>query len=294
MFATWPIVGKLALQTIPSLALVGLRVTGAALSLLILTRIRGRLQRIKRDDWPLLIVSSLLGLILNQWLFVKCLSLTTAINATLLSTTIPASTFLIGMFLHTERGSWRRLLGLLIAAAGVFYLIGPGKPEFFSRTRFGDLLIVSNSLCYGAYIAVSKSLVKRYDALSVITWIFMVGCIATAPVGAFSLFHVTLRTVPLRVWLEIVYIILLPTAASYFLNAWALASVPPSTVAVYIYLQPLIAFAVAPLILGEAVSRHAIFASLMVFAGVVLVTRRTGRSQSTAQSSEIERPANGI
>ncbi len=54
MFATWPIVGKLALQTIPSLALVGLRVTGAALSLLILTRIRGRLQRIKRDDWPLL------------------------------------------------------------------------------------------------------------------------------------------------------------------------------------------------------------------------------------------------
>ena len=288
MFVTWPIVGKLALQTIPSLALVGLRVTGAALSLLILTRIRGRLQRIKRDDWPLLIVSSLLGLILNQWLFVKGLSLTTAINATLLSTTIPASTFLIGMVLHTERGSWRRLLGLLIAAAGVFYLIGPGNTEFSSHTRVGDLMIVSNSLCYGAYIAVSKDLVKRYDALSVITWIFVVGCIATAPVGLFSLLHVALRTVPLGVWLEILYIVLLPTAASYFLNAWALASVPPSTVAVYIYLQPLIAFAVAPLILGETLSRHAIAASLIVFAGVMVVTRRPkdlpGRFQSTPKS----------
>ena len=281
MFATWPIVGKLALQTIPSLALVGLRVTGAALSLLILTRIRGRLQRIRRDDWPLLIVSSLLGLILNQWLFVKGLSLTTAINATLLSTTIPASTFLIGMVLHTERGSWRRLLGLVIAATGVFYLIGPGKTEFSSHTRVGDLMIVSNSLCYGAYIAVSKDLVKRYDALSVITWIFVVGCIATAPIGLFSLLHVALRTVPLGVWIEILYIVLLPTAASYFLNAWALATVPPSTVAVYIYLQPWIAFAVAPLILGETLSRHAIGAALIVFAGVMVVTRRTGRLTRT-------------
>ena len=142
-------------------------------------------------------------------------------------------------------------------------------------------MIVSNSLCYGAYIAVSKDLVKRYDALSVITWIFVVGCIATAPVGLFSLLHVALRTVPLGVWLEILYIVLLPTAASYFLNAWALATVPPSTVAVYIYLQPLIAFAVAPLILGETLSRHAIGAALIVFAGVMVVTRRTGRLTRT-------------
>src|SRR5207237_5582691 len=128
-----------------SRALVGFRVTGAAYSLLNLPRIGGRLQRFKGVDWPLLIVSTLLGLILNQGLFVKGLSLTTAINATLLSTTIPASTFLIGMMLHTERGSWRRLLGLVIAATGVFYLIGPGKTEFSSHTRVGDLMIVSNS-----------------------------------------------------------------------------------------------------------------------------------------------------
>src|SRR5437870_6565098 len=181
------------------------------------------------------------------------------------------------MVLYSERGFLGWLVGFVIAAAGVFYLIGPGKTEFSSHTRVGDLMIVSNSLCYGAYIAVSKDLVKRYDALSVITWVFVVGCIATAPVGLFSLLHVALRTVPLGVWLEILYIVLLPTAASYFLNAWALASVPPSTVAVYIYLQPLIAFVVAPLILGETLSRHAIAASMIVFAGVMVVTRRTGR-----------------
>jgi len=133
---------------------------------------------------------------------------------------------------------------------------------------------VSNSLCYGAYIAVSKDLVKRYNSLTVITWIFIVGCIATIPVGVVSMVHVSFRSVPLGVWLAILYVILLPTAGAYYLNAWALARVPPSTVAVYIYLQPLFAFVLAPLILGESLGWRAVIASLLIFAGVLVVTRR--------------------
>jgi drug/metabolite transporter (DMT)-like permease len=274
LFATWPIVGKIALRAMPALALVGLRVAGAALTLIILARISGNLQTIKRADWSLLIVSSLLGLVLNQWLFVKGLSLTTAINSTLLSTTIPVSTLLVGVALGTDRMSLRRVLGIVLAAAGVLYLIGPGRAQFSSGTRAGDLLIVSNSLCYGAYIAVSKDLVKRYNALTVITWIFVVGCVATVPVGAISLARLALGSVSWEVWLAILYVILLPTAGAYYLNAWALARVPPSTVAVYIYLQPLIAFVLAPLILGEPLSSRAVIASLLIFAGVMVVTRR--------------------
>lgn len=278
LFATWPIVGKFALRAMPAVALVGFRVAGAALTLLILARASGKLQTIKRSDWSLLVVSSILGLILNQWLFVKGLSLTTAINATLLSTTIPVSTLLVGVALGTDRITLRRVLGIALAAAGVLYLIGPGRTQFSSATRAGDLLIVSNSLCYGAYIAVSKDLVKRYNALTVITWIFVVGCVATIPVGVISMAHIPLASISWGVWLAILYVILLPTAGAYYLNAWALARVPPSTVAVYIYLQPLIAFALAPLILGEALSSRTVIASLLIFVGVVVVTRRRQRA----------------
>jgi drug/metabolite transporter (DMT)-like permease len=274
LFATWPIVGKIALRAVPAIALVGFRVAGAALTFLLLARISGRLQTIKRADWSLLIVSSILGLILNQWLFVKGLSLTTAINSTLLSTTIPVSTLLVSVALGTDRVTLRRVLGIALAAIGVLYLIGPGRAQFSSATRAGDLLIVSNSLCYGAYIAVSKDLVKRYNALNVITWIFVVGCVATIPVGIVSMASIPFRSVPLSVWLAIVYVILLPTAGAYYLNAWALARVPPSTVAVYIYLQPLFAFVLAPLILRESLSWRAVIASLLIFSGVLVVTRR--------------------
>ena len=281
LFATWPIVGKIALRTVPSVALVGFRVAGAALTLLILGKLSGTLQTIETGDWPLLIVSSMLGLVLNQLLFTKGLSLTTAINATLLSTTIPVFTLLVGVVLGTDRATLRRLLGIALAAAGVLYLIGPGRAQFSSATRIGDLLIVSNSLCYGAYIAVSKDLMKRYNALSVITWIFVVGCVVTVPAGAVSLAHISLGSISWRVWLAILYIIVLPTAGAYYLNGWALARVPPSTVAVYVYLQPLIAFVVAPIILGESLSVHAVVASLLIFAGVLVVTRRRLSNQAT-------------
>jgi len=274
LFATWPVVGKIALRTLPAVSLVGFRVAGAALMLLFLARASGRLRKIERADWPLLIVSSALGLILNQWLFVTGLSLTTAINSTLISTTIPISTLLVGIILGTDRASWRRILGILIAAAGVLFLIGRGRSGFSAATRTGDLLIVANSLCYGAYIAVSKDLVKRYNALTVITWIFIVGSIATIPAGVVSFTAVPLRSIPAGVWLAVAYVIVMPTAVAYFLNAWALARVPPSTVAVYIYLQPLFAFVLAPLVLGESLGARAILSSLMIFAGVIVVTRR--------------------
>ena len=181
------------------------------------------------------------------------------------------------------------MVGIALAASGVIYLIGPTRSEFSSLTRAGDLLVVSSSLCYGAYIAVSKDLVKRYRALTVITWIFIAACVTTVPVGVISMSRVSLAEITVGVWLKILFIILVPTVGAYYLNAWALARVPPSTVAVYIYLQPLIAFGLAPLVLGERLSWRAAIASLFIFAGVLVVTRR-GQGRSLAVRELAEHP----
>ena len=137
LFGTWPIVGKIVLRAIPAVTLVGLRVAGASLALLVLSGVGGRLSAIKRADWSLLIISSALGLILNQLLYVKGLSLTTAINSTLLSTTIPVATLLVGIVLGNDRASVWRVFGIILAGAGVIYLIGPGRAQF-TRGRFAD------------------------------------------------------------------------------------------------------------------------------------------------------------
>jgi len=274
MFGTWPVVGKIALRSIPSVSLVAFRVAGAAVAFVAIGVVTRRFGRIERRDWPLLIASSLLGVVLNQWLFVKGLSMTTVINATLLGTTIPVFTLLVSILLRNDRASARRIFGILLAAAGIVYLVSPQRADFSQSSRVGDLLIIINSRCYGTYIAISKDLVNRYSALTVITWIFIVGCIPTVPVGLLSLSHVSVSGVSSSVWLAVIYIILVPTVGCYYLNSWALARVPPSTVAVYIYLQPLIAFALAPMILGERLSWRVMGAAVLVFTGVIIVTRR--------------------
>jgi drug/metabolite transporter (DMT)-like permease len=285
MFGTWPIVGKIALRVLPSTALVAFRVCGAAIAFLILQRTMGRAQTIRKRDYAHIALYALLGVVLNQLLFVKGLDLSTVINATLLGTTIPVFTLLVSITLGYDSISIRKAVGILLAAAGVVYLVDPLRADFSGSTTLGNLLIVANSISYGAYIAISKDMLKRYGALTVITWIFIFGSVATIPIGAFTLATTPIEHAGLGVWLAVVYIILIPTVGAYYLNAWALARVSPSTVATYIYLQPLIAFAFAPLILGERWNSRTWIASALIFAGVAFVTWRE-RSHAIEEVAE--------
>jgi drug/metabolite transporter (DMT)-like permease len=284
MFGTWPIFGKIALRVLPSTGLVAMRVAGAAVAFLILQRMVGRTQKISAGDYARFALYALLGVVVNQFLFVKGLSLTTVINATLLGTTIPVFTLLVSLTLGYDRLTFRKALGIALAASGVIYLLYPER-NFSGGSALGNFLIVLNSISYGAYLAISKDMLKRYGALTVITWIFIFGSIATIPIGGYALAGTPLQGIGFGVWLTVIYIILVPTVGAYYLNAWALARVEPSTVAVYIYLQPLIAFALAPLILNEKWNSRTWLSSALIFSGVAVVTWRT-RSHPVEEVSE--------
>lgn len=285
MFGTWPIFGKVALRTLSSNTLVAVRVLGATVFFLVLQRGVAELFRIPRKDFLGLVACSLLGVVLNQLLFVKGLALSTVINVTLLGTAIPVFTLLVSIVLGHDRLSLRRFAGVLLAASGVIYLIDPLKSDFSARTSVGNLLIVINCLAYGAYIASSKELFRKYGALKVITWLFLIGSVFTIIPGVYGISGNEIERASWMLWLNLAYIILVPTVGAYYLNAWALTRVPPSTVATYIYLQPLIAFALAPLFLGEDWSSRTLIASVLIFAGVFVVTRR-GRSKAAQEISE--------
>ncbi|MDT5294988.1 MAG: hypothetical protein QOJ76_1868 [Acidobacteriota bacterium] len=288
IFGTWPIFGKVVLRVLPSTGLVALRVAGAALAFLLLMRLKGRLVIPRRADLARLALYSLLGVLLNQFLFVKGLALSTVINATLLGTSIPVFTLLVSVLLGYEKLSAGAAFGTLIAAVGVVFLVDPLRANFSGDTTLGNFLLVANTVAYGAYIAISQDVFRRYGALTAMTWIFVFASIAAVPFGGYYLSQVALRGIGWDVWLTVIYIILVPTVGAYYLNAWALERVTPSTVAVYIYLQPLIAFAVAPLVLGEAERwgvRHAV-ATALIFAGVAVVTLRRRRVRVVEELSE--------
>ncbi|HEX6126983.1 MAG TPA: DMT family transporter [Pyrinomonadaceae bacterium] len=280
-FGSLPVIGKIVLAVLPAVSLVGLRVGITAAVLFIVQLYRRRVWLKQRGDYARLAALSLFGVVFNQLLFVGGLSLTKAANTSLLAVTIPIFTLIVSLIAGSERVRPIRIAGIILAAAGIVFLIDPRAASFSSQTTIGDLMIVVNSLSYGIYVATSKEVITRNGAFRSMMWVFLFASVICVPLGAFSLSTVeNLRRVDTSIWALVLYISVGATAAPYLLNAWALARVSPATVAVFIYLQPLIGFALAVIFLGEALDFRFIIAALLVFAGVFLTTRK-------ARSSEI-------
>jgi drug/metabolite transporter (DMT)-like permease len=273
LFGTFPVIGKSVLAIIPSVALVGFRVGIAAAILASVQRFRGPIRLAERGDYAKLAILSLFGVTINQLLFVKGLSLTKAANTSLLAVTIPIFAITVSAILGVEKLHRKKAVGVGLAALGVVLLVDPRNASFSSETTLGDLLIILNSLSFGIYVAASKSVVTRNGAMRSIVWIFVFAAMICVPLGAFSLSSVDTSAVEPHIWAAVLHISIIATALPYFLNAWALARVDPSTVAVFIYLQPVIGFMMAVYFLGERVGTNFALAALLIFAGVWLVTR---------------------
>jgi drug/metabolite transporter (DMT)-like permease len=104
-------------------------------------------------------------------------------------------------------------------------------------------------------------------------WIFIFASTICLPIGAVSLWTIDVSAVSSYIWWLVLYIAIGATAGPYLLNAFAIAKVEASTVAVYIYLQPIIGFLLAAYFLGESFGVGFWIAAISVFAGVFLATR---------------------
>jgi drug/metabolite transporter (DMT)-like permease len=273
-FGSLPVIGKMVLKVLPPLALVGFRVGITAALLAIVQAYRGRFWLKDRKDYFKLGMLSLFGVTFNQLLFVSGLSLTKASNTSLLAVTIPIFALTVSSIAGTEALRGAKVIGIVLAAIGVILLIDPRQASFSSLTTIGDILIVLNSLSYGIYVATSKETITRNGAFRSMMWVFIFASIVCVPLGVHSLSSVDLNAVTPLIWGLVIYIAIGATASPYILNAWALARVSPSTVAVYVYLQPLIGFLCAVIFLGEKIDLRFAAAAILIFIGVYFVTKR--------------------
>ena len=273
-FGSLPVIGKVVLRTVPPMSVVGFRVGITAILLIVIQIVRRRFWLKKKGDYWRFAVLSLFGVTFNQLLFVTGLSLTKAANSSLLAATIPIFALTVGSIIGTERLRPLKIVGIGLALIGVLIIIDPRNASFSSATTLGDILIVVNSLSFGIYVATSKSVVTRNGAFRSIMWIFIFGGIACVPFGAWSFSSLDMSAITPLTWLLIFYLAIVATTTPYLLNAWSLARVNPSTVAVFIYLQPLIGFLFAVAFLGEQIDFRFVVATLLIFAGVFLVSKK--------------------
>ena len=272
LFASLAIAGRIVLPRFPPGVLVCFRVFGAIAVLLILNVLAGGTWvRNPRDLWRLAILG-LLGIAANQTLFLYGLRQTTAINATILVTTVPVFTVLGSVLVGNESASALKFSGIILAALGTVYLIGPDRISLAPHLALGNALIVLGMMCYAAYFIYSKSVVNRYGPVTVSFYVMLFAGFGVLPFGIAGIRQMRISELEPAIWWWVGYIVVFPTILTYLLNIWALQRASSNTVAVYIYLQPLFAALGAPLFLrGEDLTARAALAGMTIFAGLALV-----------------------
>lgn len=271
-FGAFHVIGKAVLPVFTPLGMAAIRVGVATPLLLILAyRVEGVLP--PRRYLPHLAVLGALGVFANQLLYILGLARTTAANAGILMPSIPVFAALVAAVLKVESIGPKKVIGVVLAVAGATVMLDPSRFSSEPGVWSGNLLILCNCLAYAVFLVLQQPLLRVVPPLTLTAWAFLFGGTATFAVSLPSLLRVDLAEVPASAWFGMAYIVLIPTAVNYVLNAWAVRRSSPSLVATYITLQPVAAALLAVAVLGEHVGLREVIGFVLIAGGLAAIAR---------------------
>ncbi len=232
--------------------------------------------RFARADLPLLLVSAVLGITLNQLCFVYSLVDTGASDVALLGASGPLITALLATAVGLERLGLRHWLGAVIGLGGVILIVAGGANASLGRSPLvGDALALGATLCSSASVMPILPLMRRrYSPLRILTFEMLFGSLFLLPLALPSLVTQDYARVGVSGWAALGYAVVLTGVVTNLLYFTAMREVGPSRAAMFGYLQSFLGVLFAVALLGERVTALQLAGGLIVIASVVLSRRR--------------------
>lgn len=276
-------VSKIVLASaITPLLMTNCRVLGAACLFWIASLFTKR-EHVGHHDLLLLFFASLLGIIFNQGLFMFGLSLTSPINASIITTSSPIITMIVAaLFLH-EPVTRSKLLGVFLGAIGAFVLIVSGQHGGVQGGNvWGDILCLLAQLSFSLYLVFYKGLTSRYSSVTLMKWMFTYSSICLIPFSYNEIIAADWASLSRQVLWGLVLIIFCATFISYLLIPIGQRYLRPTLTSMYNYVQPIVASVVAVCWGMDSFNLLKIIAVVLVFTGVFFVTKSRGREEVEA------------
>jgi len=259
-----------------------LRTSGAFLVLAVVALAGRRRLPPRRDLW-LLAVCALFGVVFNQGFFLEGLSRTTVGRSALICSQIPTFVLLFSVLARQETLTWRKGLGFAAGIAGVMVLLGADRFTLDHRYLTGDLLTLTNAASYALFVVLSRRVMARNDPLAATAVIFFFGALGMMAYGGSSLLATDFSVITPELAWVMVYVILGATVVTYFLNLWAVKRVQATRVALYIFLQPVIAAVLGLVFRGEDITPRFLMATALIFTALLL---RDGAARTKAAKTK--------
>jgi drug/metabolite transporter (DMT)-like permease len=265
---------KVAWRDVDPVAFTAVRFAAMVLfSLAVLGLARTRV-RLQRRDLPLVLASGLAGYFAYQMSFVLGLDRTSALASAILISTHPIFSVVFVWVSGKERPGRVEVAGVVIGFAGVAVFLRAW--DAFDAATVGDLLSLVAAAAFGAYGVISRPLVKRYPSRELMAYTLLAGGSLVALAGIPAMASQDWAALSWQAWLILVYAIVGPVYLAYALWNWAIARQGIPRTVVYGFLVPVVAGAIAVLVLGETVRPEQVAGALLVVGGLV-VTRRGAR-----------------
>ena len=260
---------------IPPLGIFTLRSLVAGALFWIVSMFQPR-EQVERKDYIKIFAASMLGFMTCQVTFLVGIPHITPMDCSILTAMAPIYTMAVAAIAIKEPITFKKAGGVALSFAGIIYLIvsrvaAPGGTA--ESSPFGIFMIILNSLSFSMYLGIFKPLIAKYSAVTFMKWIFLFSALVAAPLSMKGLIEVEWSAIPTKQYAELAYLIICATFITYFLIPLAQKRIRPTLVSMYSYVQPIIAIAVSIAIGMDALTWQKALATVLVFAGVVIVSR---------------------
>ena len=272
-------IGKDAMtHGLDGVVMVSFRVAGGALLFWLASLFLPKEHVATRDKF-IFAGAALFGLVCNQCCFTIGLSLTSPVNASIVTTSMPIFAMLLSFLILHEPITWKKAGGVFIGCCGAVTLILTSLSA--SDTKVGnirgDLLVLGAQLSYALFLSLFNKFIKKYSIFTVNKWMFLWATIIVWPFTGMHVAQTDWNAVNATTWMETAYVVVFGTFVGYILIVNAQKVLRPTVVAIYNYVQPLVAVIVSLAMGIGAVKWSQGLAVLLVFVGVWMVTKSKSR-----------------
>lgn len=270
-----------------SLILTDVRIFGAAV-LFWITSFFVKHEKVEKRDFIRLFFASLFAIVLNQGVYITGVSMTSPVDASIITTSLPIVAMIISAFYLKEPVTAKKVGGVLLGAAGALLLvfgnnIVSGNMPSVSGTGtesnlLGDLLCFLAQCSYAIYIVVFKDLIGRYSPVTLMKWMFTFASLVMIPFTIKDFIATPWQTLPLDQYSGVGFVLFCGTFLCYMIVPIGQRSLRPTLVAMYNYMQPIVSTLIAVLWGMDRFNLLKIVAIFLVFSGVFLVNSSKARN----------------
>lgn len=277
-------VGKAAMDAgITGLALANMRMIGAAICFWVTSMfVKG--EKVNHHDLLMLFFASLLGIVCNQGCFTLGLSLTSPVNASIMTTTMPVVTMILAALFLKEPVTPKKVIGIFLGSVGALVLIMSSRNGGDKEGNvLGDALCVGAQVCFACYLTVFKKLIARYSVITLMKWMFTYAAICFIPFSYRDFSSMDFTSFNIEVWSEVAYVVVIGTYVAYVLMLVGQKTLRPTVVSMYNYMQPVVGSSVAVIAGMASFGWVKAVAATLIFTGVYVVTQSKSRAQMLAE-----------